>query len=132
MPTQTPPMNGRQYQQLLANRRRKVAEPLFDSGAPDALLRSAARSVKRREQARRALAAVVSADTAASAEVAAFANGTLWLVASDPVARERLRRQTPRLLRDLARKVPDLARIRVTRIRQGSEHANGDIPAEGE
>ena len=125
-------MNARQYQQLLANRRRAVLVPLFDGGTPDGLLRQAARSLKRRQHARSALEAVVPPEVARATRVAGLENGTLWLVAADPVVRERLRRQTPRLVRDLARKVPGLVRIRVTRTEQGCEHANGDIPAEGE
>ncbi len=132
MPTRTQPMNGRQYQQLVANRRRAVLVPLFDAGTADGLLRRAARSLKRRERAQRALDAVVPRDVSAATRVAGLENGTLWLVAPDPVVRERLRRQTPRLVRDLARRVPDLARIRITRTEQGSEHESGSFPAEGE
>jgi len=124
-------MNGRQYQQLVANRQNPVIAPLFDGRSHDAMLRRAARSLKRRQRIERLLADVLPSQIGRCISEVAFSGGTLWLLADDPVVSERLQSEAAGITREIRRQVPELQRIRVTRSEHGRRHANIEAPLQG-
>ena len=124
-------MTEQQYRQLLENRRRRVAGPLFDAPVVERVLRAAARSMRRRERAEKALEAVLPPELLAPTRVDSVEGGTLSIVVSDPVISERLRRQVTGLQRQLARRVPGLRQVRVSQSGQPDAGGEGATSREG-
>lgn len=106
-------MNDKQYCQLLQNRRLAGAQVLFGSAADERVLRSLARRMRRREQARSALEHVLPTEWLRVTHVEGLERGTLGLAVSDAVVCERIRRAARDLETELGRRVPGFRRLRV-------------------
>lgn len=105
-------MTEAQYRQMLKNRTRRTLA-LFAAGAADGLLRTASRDAKRRRGADEAWNLVTADEWAGQTSVASMQDGTLIVEASSAVVRERIRRQSGTLLRQLKARVPGLAALRI-------------------
>lgn len=116
-------MTERQYRQLLRNRRRAPAQPLFASAPARALLRSAAVSVRWRQRAHKALEAVLEPEWLELTQVEGYVRGALTLLVSERVAFERVRGCGARLERQLARRIPGFRRLRVLFGGRGEQEA---------
>ena len=107
-------MTEKQYQQLLQNRRGRQASPAFSGLTQGRLLRTAARSLRRRAAAEEALGSMLPGDLLEVTRVQALEQGTLTLSVSDQASWEQMRRCMPRLRKDLAAMVPSLRQLRIT------------------
>jgi hypothetical protein len=105
-------MTEHQYRQLLWNRRASAVTALFAGVEPETLLRAAARAIRQRRRAERALAGVLSPEVLAATDVEGLGEGVLSLIVRDSLIFERLRRETPKLRRELSREVPGLREVR--------------------
>ena len=108
-------MTGRQYQQLRENRRPRDARCVFGEGGERfGFLREAARSVKRRAQAQRIIEQTFPAGWLAEIRIESFEQGKLLIAVNNPAIRERIRRQTPSLERQMIHGIPGLRQLRVS------------------
>ena len=87
---------------------------MFDDGAARAVLRQAARGVRRRQAAQAALAGALPQAWLRAVDVEMPDRATLILRVSDALVGERLRRQSVRLRRELAGRLAGLRRLMVT------------------
>ncbi|MFQ6049005.1 MAG: DciA family protein [Phycisphaerae bacterium] len=107
-------MTERHYRQLLQNCRNQALSPVFADPASANLLRAAARGLRERERARRALESLLDPAWLGVTRVDRLERGMLTLGVADAAAHAAIRRQLPQLERQLARRIPRLRRLRVT------------------
>ena len=107
-------MTDKQYYQLLQNRRGRQASLAFSGPAQGRLLRTAARSLRRRAAAEEALGSMLPGHLLEVTRVQALEQGTLTLSVSDRASWEQMRRRMPRLRKDLAAMVPGVRQVRIT------------------
>ena len=120
-------MNHRQYEQSIANRRRRTFTSLFSGPEIGRVLRRMARDTTRLDVADRAWHSVVSPDLAALTVVVGFAGGTLSVAVADAATRHSLTQDRDALYRRLKPLLPELRVLRF----QGCPappRRNGDAP----
>ncbi len=116
-------MNERQYKQILENHRRRGPRALFQSGPEQAILRAAARSVRRQQAAQEAWERIAAPGWLGQAQVGGVQDGVLEIDVNDEVLCRRLRQQAQRLRRALAPFVPGLLEVRIR-----ARHDAADFP----
>jgi Dna[CI] antecedent, DciA len=100
-----------QYRQMLANRADRL-RPLSQMPALQGLLRSAARSVRRRNAIAEIWPTLLPPDLAARTHVLSAATDVVEVACEDEVAAERVRRSARALLRLVAQRLPDVRAVR--------------------
>jgi hypothetical protein len=130
-------MTDKQYCQLLRNRAHRRAKPVFAGALTGRLLAGAARSVRRRTAAEKALARILPDELVKVAEVESFEGGTVMVCVSGRTGWEQVQRAAPRLREQLIRALPGARRVRVRpkselewrhgqrRAREGKREASG-------
>ncbi len=105
-------MNHRQYEQSVANRKRRTYTSLFSGPEIGRVLRSMARDTTRLDVANQAWHRIVSPDLAALTAVVSFAGGTLSIAVGDAATRHSLTQDRDTLCRRLQPLLPGLRAVR--------------------
>jgi|GEM_PF-4420766 len=106
-------MNEAQYQQLVLNSRPRGMKILLTEERTGWILGAAAKSIKRRERARRALEQLLDSELSRKTQVTSFSRGSLEIEAKDPIALARLKKRRHWLTKQLMRNVPGLRSLNV-------------------
>lgn len=104
-------MTQRQYEQALANVRRYLPRSLFDARTGGRIVRSAARTLRRREQAENAWRRAASPSWRELVRVESVRGDTVLLLAANPRVALAVRAQIGRVQRAFTSHVPGVRRV---------------------
>jgi len=124
-------MTEGQYRRALLNRAARPLAALLETPAERELLTAAARSLRQRERAARALAEIISPWCGNGYSIAGLEGGTLTVVAQRLEVWAALCRRAAELERELGRRVPGVRRLDV-RLVAGAGPVQGGAAADGE
>jgi len=107
-------MTNRQYYQLVQNYRRRRARPAVDGRVEAWFLRRAARELRQRAMAQRALERVLPARWLKAVRVEIVKEGAVTIAVRDVVIGAEMQRDRVRLQRELGRTVRGLRRVHIS------------------
>jgi hypothetical protein len=111
-------MSEQEYRRLVRKRQLRGAPMLFADAAPTEFFRQAARSVRRRERAQKALEAALDPTWLGVTHIEALTDATLTLAVSNPVVCKQLRREAGRLQKGLAGRIGGVQQVVVRYVGQ--------------